>query len=93
MTEVHQAPAGGKGGDLPAAYATKTLDFADREAVRAWLAHLRAQIEDVVATGEDATRPPDQRRLGRAAARQGIEEARRALEQLLAAAERGAPEG
>ena len=87
MPEVHQAPVGGKGGDLPAAREMKALDFGDPEAMRWWFARLRAQIEDVIAAGEDATRPPGQRRLGRAAAREAIEEAGRALEQLLEAAE------
>lgn len=64
MAEVHQAPAGGKGGDPPAPAKVNMLSFADPEAVRVWLAHLRAQIEDAVAAGEDATRPPGQRRLG-----------------------------
>lgn len=83
MPGVHQAAAGGKGGEPPVAGAMKALDFGDPEAVHAWLAPLRARIEDVIAAGEDATRPPDQRGLGRAAARQAIAEARRALEQLL----------
>ncbi len=89
MAEVHQAPAGGKGGD-PRAPTTKLslLSFRDPDAVRAWLTHLRAQIEDVVAAGDDATRAPGERRLGRAAAREAIEVGRRALEHLLAAADR-----
>lgn len=82
MTELHQAAAGGKGAD--------PLDFSDREAVRAWLTELRMQIDEVVAAGEDATRPPGERALGRAAARRAILEARTALGQILSAAERGA---
>ena len=93
MPEVHQAAARGKGGDLPAVGDMNALDFGDPEAMRSWLARLRAQIEDVVAAGEDATRPPGQRRLGRAAARRVIKEARRALEQLLEAAEPAATKG
>ena len=57
--------------------------------MRAWLAHLRTQIEDLAGAVEDATRPPGQRLLGRAAAREVIEEARWALDQLLAAATEG----
>lgn len=64
------------------------LDLDDREAVRAWLADLRAQVDDVVAAGEDATRPPARRMLGRPMARHTILEARHALGQLLAAADR-----
>lgn len=145
MAEVHQAPAGGKGGDLPsalrrlrhfveAAHALRdgwsaelegptyprtlptlsglaqelhawlaeaeaaaerragdvpALDLTDREIARAWLADLRAQIDDVMAAGEDATRPPGRRALGRAVARNAITEGRHALTRLLAAAERG----
>ena len=63
MAEVHQAPQEGKGGD-PLAPTTKLsmLSFRDPDAMRAWVTHLRAQIEDVVAAGEDATRPPGERR-------------------------------
>lgn len=151
MPEVHQAPAGGKGGAPPgahrallrlveAAYAlrdawnadlegptyprslpsfagltrelaawladlearpaaptveVRPLDLTDPAATRAWLADLRTQIDDAVAAGEDATRPPGRRLLGRPMARSAIVEARHALDQLLAAAERGtlAPEG
>lgn len=82
MTELHQAAAGGKGAD--------PLDFSDREAVRAWLRELRTQIDEVVAAGEDATRPLGQRALGRATARSTILEAQRAIEQMLAMAKPGA---
>ena len=90
MAEVHQPPTGGKGGDLPTAAAIPALDFGDPEAVRAWLARLRAQIEDAVTVGEDATRPPGRRRLGRAAAREIVEAAGHALGDLLATGDRGA---
>jgi hypothetical protein len=60
--------------------------------MRAWIAHLRAQVEDLGGAAEDATRPPGQRLLGRAAARGVIEEARWALDQLLVAGEQGAAE-
>jgi len=85
MDEVHQPPAGGKGGDAP-----PTLDLTDKAAVRAWLAELRTQIEDAVAAGEDATRPPGRRALGRPTARRAILEAKRSIEGLLEVAERGA---
>lgn len=65
------------------------LDLADREAVRAWVADLRTQIHDVTAAGEDALLPLGRRSLGRRMARRAHREASQAVEQLLAAAERG----
>ncbi|MFT3771522.1 MAG: hypothetical protein QM820_39410 [Minicystis sp.] len=67
----------------------RALDLSNREEVRAWLADLRTQIGDAVGAGEDATRPLGQRELGRVAARSAILQAEHALEQILAAAERG----
>ena len=90
MPEVHQAPSGGKGGDPPAAH---PLDLSDPAAVRAWLAHLREQIEDAVAAGEDATRPPGKRELGRRSARRMIVQARRALRGILAMAAKAVEPG
>ena len=81
MTDVHEAAAGGKGPD--------PLDFGDSEAVRAWLRELRTQIDEVTAAGEDATRPPGQRALGRAGTRRAILDAQRAIEQMLAATDLG----
>jgi hypothetical protein len=86
MPEVHHPPSGGKGGDPPAA---RPIDWSNRDEVRAWLADLRAQVDDAVAAGEDATRPPGRRELGRRAARRAILQAGRALEQILTVAERG----
>ena len=85
MPEVHQAPSGGKDGDPPAA-----VDVRDPSAVRAWLAHLRAQVDDLFAAGEDATRPLGRRVLGRPTARVMIRDAKRAIDQLMAALEEGA---
>ena len=65
------------------------LVLADRAMMRAWLKELRTQIADALAAGEDATRRPSYRRLGRKTARRTLEEASRAVEQLLAAADRG----
>ena len=84
MPEVHEAPSGGKDGDPPAA-----LDLSDRSAVRAWLADLSTQVDDLHAAAEDATRPLGRRALGRPTARAAIEDAGRAIGHLLAAAERG----
>jgi hypothetical protein len=73
----------------PAASEIPPLDLGDHDAVRGWLTELRAQINDIAAAGEDATRPPGQRELGRATARNAILEARDAIGQIMAAAERG----
>lgn len=91
MPEVHHHPPGGKGGDPPAA---RPLDLTDRAELRAWLADLRTQIDDALAAGEDATRPPARRELGRRAARRAVVQAGRALDRILAVAEQavdGAP--
>ncbi|MFT3775343.1 MAG: hypothetical protein QM820_59095 [Minicystis sp.] len=66
------------------------LDLSNRDAARAWLAELRTQIDDAVSAGEDATRPPGRRALGRPTARRALLEARHSIEQMLVAAERGA---
>ena len=68
----------------------KPLDLGDPAAVRAWLTDLRAQVDDAMAAGEDATRPLSRRALGRPMARRSLLEARHALQQLLEMAERGA---
>ena len=65
------------------------LDLVDPAAVRAWLADLRTHIGDATGAGEDALRPLGRRRLGRRTARRSLREACIAVEQLLAAAERG----
>lgn len=65
------------------------LKLTDPAAVRAWLTQLRTEIDDAIGAGEDATRPPGKRTLGRAMARSTLLEARRALTQLLEAAFRG----
>ena len=70
---------------------TEPVDFSDPTAVRSWLTALTIQIEDIAAAAEDATRPPDRRRLGRALARSMIIEARVALVRILQAAERSLP--
>jgi hypothetical protein len=67
----------------------KPLDLADPAMVRAWLAALRTQVADALAAGEDATRRPSRRRLGRQTARRTLQEASRAVEQLLEVADRG----
>jgi hypothetical protein len=68
--------------------AVKPLVLTDPAMMRAWLTDLRAQIGDALAAGEDATRRPSGRRLGRRTARRTLQEASRAVEQLLAVADR-----
>jgi hypothetical protein len=65
------------------------VDFSEPDQVRLWLKALRVQVEDAVSAGDDATRPPGKRGLGRLAARRIALESRHALLQLLEAAERG----
>ena len=56
------------------------LDWGDAAAVRAWARDVYTQARDATGAGEDATRPPGQRELGRAAARRIIDGARRKLD-------------
>ena len=67
----------------------RPVNFADQTDIRSWLKNLRAQVEDGMSAGEDATRPLGQRALGRLSARRTVLEARKALLELLQAAERG----
>jgi hypothetical protein len=67
----------------------KPLNVADPAAVRAWIEEVRAQIEDALAAGEDATRPLRERGLGRSTSRRMVIEARMALQQLFQAADGG----
>ena len=52
-----------------------------------WHKRLSDQIDDVIAVARDATSPPSERRLSRVYARQLLEEAESALEDLLAMAQ------
>jgi hypothetical protein len=65
------------------------LDLSDPAQVRRWLGELLVQLDDALGAGDDATRPPGRRMLGRAAARGKIMQSRRALRELIDAAERG----
>lgn len=67
----------------------KPLVLADPATVRVWLEELRTQVADALAAGEDATRRPSRRRLGRLTARRTLQEASRAVEELLEVADRG----
>ena len=68
------------------------LDFTDAKAVEQWLNALDCTAKDAIAAGDDATKAPGRRLLGRATARMHVEEARHKLRSLLEAARRGAPE-
>ena len=72
--------------------ALEPLDLADTAKVRTWLTHLEEQIDDAVASGEDATRPIGLRELGRGMARRKMLEARESLGSLIEMAKRGMEE-
>lgn len=55
------------------------LDWSDAAAVQRWGAALRENIDDIAAAGEDQTRPPGARDLGRRAARHTILDGKRSL--------------
>ena len=62
------------------------LDLGDPLAARTWLLSLRETLRDATSAGEDQTRPPGRRRLGRATARETIAEASEAAEAAIATA-------
>src|SRR5580700_6082214 len=62
------------------------LDLGDPTAARAWLLSLRETLRDATSAGEDQTRPPGRRRLGRTMAKETIAEASEAAEATIAAA-------
>jgi hypothetical protein len=67
------------------------IRFDDLEYVRKWLTALREQVDHGLTAAEDATRPVRKRFFSRHEARRRIEEATKAIENLLDAAERGLP--
>ena len=69
----------------------EALDFRDAKAVRKWLAALECAWQDAVAAGDDATRAPGARVLGRAEARSHVLGARQQLLCLMEAGRKGAP--
>ena len=69
--------------------AFQAVDLSDPKARRAWMIALRTQLDDVMAAGEDATRPTDRRSLGLPTARRTLLEAQRAIQLLLEAADPG----
>jgi hypothetical protein len=89
MNEVHHSPLGGQFPPASVAGAPPALDFGDLEALDRWLLDMTIHIRDATGAGEDATRPPGERDLGRRAARRIIVDADLALYQLLDVAKRG----
>jgi hypothetical protein len=71
--------------------APRVLHFDQPEELRLWLDFLRANVLDLVAAGEDATRPLKKRFFSRAEARRRIHDAEQSLLALLDTAERGMP--
>ena len=67
------------------------LNLADSAAVPAWLDDLAARVEDVAAVAADQTAPVPDRKLGRAAARELLRDARGTLADLVALARAGLP--
>lgn len=55
------------------------LDWNDAPAARAWARDVYVQVRDALGAGEDATRPPGRRELGRRAARRILREVERKL--------------
>jgi hypothetical protein len=62
------------------------LDLGNPPVARAWLLSLREALRDATSAGEDQTRPPGRRRLGRAMARETITEASTVAEAAIASA-------
>jgi hypothetical protein len=93
MTEVHQRSKRRKGGDPSPVESggVEPLDLADPEEVRRWLDKLDGDVRDIVAAGDDATRPLGQRDLGRRTAREQILESGRSLHLLVEALRRSLP--
>jgi hypothetical protein len=81
---VHAPSA--QGGASPPPPPPPPLDLGDPIAARTWLLALRETVRDATSAGEDQTRPPGRRRLGRATAREAIAEANDAAEAALALA-------
>jgi hypothetical protein len=79
---VH-APSAQDGSSLPPS-SPPPIDWGSPPAVRAWLLSLRETFRDAASAGEDQTRPPARRRLGRATARETLTEAIDAAEAAIA---------
>jgi hypothetical protein len=81
---VHAPSA--QGGASPPPPPPPPLDLGNPPVARAWLLSLRETLRDATSAGEDQTRPPGRRRLGRAMARETITEASEAAEAAIAVA-------
>jgi hypothetical protein len=91
LTDLHDWQTAATEPAHAAAAAPPPLDLADPAVLRAWLADLRLQLDDALGAGDDATRPPGQRDLGRREARRLLFGARATIAALLASAERALP--
>src|SRR5262245_23039411 len=69
VRQLHAWRASAKDMDTVKRSDVTPLDFSDAAALRDWLRKLRSDIDDALAAGDDATRPPGERSLGRAMAR------------------------
>ena len=89
---VSEVPRHAGGVDAPSAQGGASppppppLDLGNPTAARTWLLALRETLRDAPSAGEDQTRPPGRRRLGRAMARETITEASDAAEAAIAVA-------
>ena len=72
---------------MPTAKKSPIVDLYNPAQMRAWLRDARAQLEDVLAAGRDATRPPADRVLSDAEAQRQIVEAGESLRTMLDAVE------
>lgn len=69
------------------------LNLSDPAAVRAWLDDLSGRVDDLADAAEDQTAPIGRRMLGRAKARELMQDARGTLDQLVALARAALPTG
>jgi len=68
------------------------LNLSDPAAVRAWLDDLSGRVDDLADAAEDQTAPIGRRMLGRAKARELMQDARSTLDQLVALARAAPPD-
>ena len=88
MTHLHARASGANSPDQPAAPERRhAVQWDDPADVKLWLFALRAQIDDVIAAAEDATRRQSDRVLSRAEARRKLLAAETQIARLLDAGE------
>jgi hypothetical protein len=69
----------------------RAVDFADPADLRRWLAALRAEVEDLIDLGHEATRKKKERVVSRVHIRAELERTGAMLRRLLRAGRRGLP--